>query len=140
VGAGVPLRLLATDVDEAVLARARAADYPESSLRELPQPWRDAAFVRHDGAYELRPTFRQPVTVLRHDLRQGLPDGPFDLVLCRNVAFTYFDLELQHEVAARLAAGLRRGGELVLGAHETLPEATHGFVPWSDGHAVSRRG
>jgi chemotaxis protein methyltransferase CheR len=95
--------------------------------------------VRHGGAYELRAAFRESVTVLRHDLRQGVPDGPFDLVLCRNVAFTYFDLELQREVAARLAAGLRRGGALVLGAHETLPEATHGFVPWSGDHAVYRR-
>jgi chemotaxis protein methyltransferase CheR len=136
---GVQLRLLATDVDEAVLARARAAEYPESSLRELPQPWRDAAFVGRDGVYELRPAFRQPVDVLRHDLRQGLPDGPFDLVLCRNVAFTYFDLELQEEVAARLADGLRRGGALVLGAHETLPEGARGFVPWSRDHAIYRR-
>jgi hypothetical protein len=28
------------------------------------------------------------------------PDGPFDLVLCRNLAFTYFDEPVQHQVAA----------------------------------------
>ena len=50
-----------------------------------------------------------------------MPDGPFDLVLCRYLAFTYYDEELQREVLARLRARLAPGGLLVLGAKERLP-------------------
>jgi chemotaxis protein methyltransferase CheR len=130
--AGVRLHVLATDVDEALLRRARAGEYGESSLRELPKGWRRAAFAHRDGRFRLREPFCEPVELARHDLRDTPPRGPFDLVLCRNVAFTYFDSGLQRETAARLATCTRRGGALVLGAHETLPDDGHGFVPWSE--------
>jgi len=136
---GLVLHVLATDVDETMLRRARTAEFPESSLRELPPAWWDAAFAQQDGVYRLRGEVRQPVEVRRHDLRQAPPAGPFDLVLCRNVAFTYFDLDLQREVAARFAACVRPGGALVVGVHETLPEGARGFVPWSEGLGVYRR-
>jgi chemotaxis protein methyltransferase CheR len=135
---GVTLHVLATDVDEAMLRRARAAEYEPSSLRELPETWRRDAFVQQLGRYRLRSEYRRPVTVRRHDLRNPAPGGPFDLILCRNVAFTYFDLDLQRELATRLAACIRPGGALVLGAHETLPEGSAGFAPWSEGLRVYR--
>lgn len=132
------LHVLATDVDETMLERARAAEYPESSLRELPPAWRCAAFTQRNGRYRLRPELRKMVTVRRNDLRRAAPPGAFDLVLCRNVAFTYFDLELQRAVAARLATCIRPGGALVIGAHETLPEG-HGLVPWVPTRGIFRR-
>lgn len=137
--AGLELRLLATDVDEVMLRRARSAAYPESSIRGLPEGWRKTAFVEREGLYRLCRELRPAVTVRRHDLRHGPPDGPFHLVLCRNVAFTYFELDLQEEVATRLATCVRTGGALVLGAHETLPERTPGFGPWSESLRVYRR-
>jgi chemotaxis protein methyltransferase CheR len=135
----VALHVLATDADETMLRRACVAEYPESSLRDLPTSWRQAGFVRLDGSYRLRETLRSPVKVMRHDVRDEPPADRFQLVLCRNVAFTYFDHELQREVADRLAACIMPGGALVLGAHETLPEGTSGFVPWSANRRVYRR-
>jgi chemotaxis protein methyltransferase CheR len=41
----VRLRVLATDVDETMLARARRGCYPAGSLRELPDAWKKTAFV-----------------------------------------------------------------------------------------------
>jgi chemotaxis protein methyltransferase CheR len=137
---GVDLRVLGTDVDETMLRRARAAEYPESSLREVPRAWRQAAFADHDGRHRLGAELRSAVTVRRDDLRRAPPPGgPFDLVLCRSVAFTYFALELQREIADRLAACIGLGGALVLGAHETLPEGTTEFIPWSASLRIYRR-
>lgn len=135
----VALHVLATDVDETMLRRARAAEYSESSVRELPEAWRHAAFERRDELLRLRRQFRSSVSVRSHDLRTAPPGGPFDLVLCRNVAFTYFDLGLQGEVAARLASCITPGGALVLGAHERLPNGTETFAPWSAGLCVYRK-
>jgi chemotaxis protein methyltransferase CheR len=135
----IALRILATDVDETVLSRARTAEYAESSLRDLPDSWRQAGFVKLDGTYRLRDTIRSWVTVIRHDVRDEPPAGPFQLVLCRNVAFTYFDIELQREVANRLAACIGSGGALVLGAREALPEGVDGFASWSPELRVYRR-
>ena len=135
----VGLHVLATDADETMIRRARAAWYGESTLRELPPLWRSRGFVRRGGRCHLRPRFRQPVTVERHDVRDSIPNGPYDLVLCRNLAFTYFELPLQREVAERLALALRPGGALVVGSHERLPEGSGGLTPWCSRLGVFRK-
>jgi chemotaxis protein methyltransferase CheR len=131
--------LLATDADPVMLQRARTACYPFSSLRELPTDWREAAFRHADGSFCLHERYRQAVHFVRHDIRTTPPDGPFDLVLCRNLAFTYFDDELQRETAARIAAVLHQDGLLVLGAHEQLPREATELVPWRCGMPVYSR-
>jgi chemotaxis protein methyltransferase CheR len=124
---GFGLELLATDADEALLARARRGCYPPGTLRELPPEWTAQAFsLTPEGEQCLAPELREDLTFRCQDLRAELPDGLFHLVLCRNVAFTYFAPPLQREVLARLVERLVPGGLLVIGAHESLPEsATH---------------
>jgi chemotaxis protein methyltransferase CheR len=131
--AGVTVRVLATDVDPTLLERARNACYPSSSLRDLPATIRARAF--ENGC--LRPAYREPVEFLRHDLRADAPAGPFDLVLCRNVAFTYFAEPLQREVGHRLVRSLRPGGALVVGAHEA--PSLDGLEPWPHARGAWRR-
>jgi chemotaxis protein methyltransferase CheR len=133
------MRVIATDIDDAMLVRARRACYGDGSLKELPEHWSAAAFVRDGGLHCLRDTFRASVTVRRHDIRRPQPDGPFDLVLCRNLAFTYFDADAQRAAAARVADALRPGGALVLGTHEALPADSDRFEPWSSSTAIQRR-
>jgi chemotaxis protein methyltransferase CheR len=130
--AGVEISVLATDVDPALLERARWACYPASSLRDLPPDLRDRAF--EDGC--LRPKHRERVELRRHDVRDGAPDGPFDLVLCRNLVFTYFAEELQQEIADDLLRSLRSGGTLVVGAREFVPD---GPEPWPSVRGVYRK-
>jgi chemotaxis protein methyltransferase CheR len=117
------LELLATDADEALLARARRGCYPPGTLRELPAEWASRAFtLTEQGEQCLAPAFREDLTFQCQDLRAEHPAGPFHLVLCRNVAFTYFAPPLQREVLARIIERLVPGGLLVIGAHESLPE------------------
>lgn len=132
--------VLATDVHEPVLARARRARYPSSSLRELTSAERERGFAPHGDQHAVRPEVAARVTVARHDLRDAPPPGRFDLVLCRNAAFTYLDTDAQGAVLGRLAVALRPGGALVTGLHETLPAAAAaGFAPWPGARAAHRR-
>ncbi|HEX8703064.1 MAG TPA: CheR family methyltransferase [Myxococcaceae bacterium] len=124
----VRLELIATEANEALLERAGRACYPAGSLRELPREWILTAFSpTPEGDPCLLPTFREGLTFLRQDLRAEMPEGPFHLVLCRNVAFTYFAPPLQHEVLSRLLERLVPGGLLVIGGHESLPEGATGL-------------
>ncbi len=123
------LRVLATDVDEKVLERAAAARYPAGSLRDLPADWLARAFEPVDGEFRLRDQFRSVVELRREDVRSSLPDERFELILCRNMAFTYFDACRQREVLDRIASRLSAHGVLVLGRHEQLPVSTQ-FEAW----------
>jgi chemotaxis protein methyltransferase CheR len=115
------LYIVATDADTHLLTRARRACYPASSLRELPNPWRVAFDIRN-GEFCLQSKYREAVSFSEQDIRQQSADGVFDLILCRNLVFTYFVPALQIEIARRLADVMLPGGLLLLGAHETLPE------------------
>jgi chemotaxis protein methyltransferase CheR len=125
----VALEILATDADPGLLERARRACYPPSSLRELPRDWIERAFERSDGLYWLRPELQVGVELCCQDVRSGLPEQSFHLVLCRNLVFTYFDEPLQRRCLARLAARLEPGGLLLVGAHESLPTGHPGLRP-----------
>ena len=115
------LDLVATDIDAALLERARRACYPASALKELPREWRDRGFVHKDNLSQLQPAFQTPVRFVQQDIRCQTPEGPFDLILCRNLAFTYYQCELQVQVLRRISDVLAPHGVLVLGTHEVLP-------------------
>jgi chemotaxis protein methyltransferase CheR len=68
-----------------------------------------------------------------------VPAESFDLILCRNLVFTYFDERLQSHVLDRVAEHLVSGGCLVVGKHEALPAGIQGLLPSSSRLGVHRR-
>ena len=114
--------ILATDTDPNLLERARRARYPATSLRDMPESWR-AALEPFGEEHCLRADYRRPVRFMKQDIRCACPVGRFDLILCRNLVFTYFENLLQAEIARRLAERLVAGGMRLLGVHESLPES-----------------
>lgn len=125
----VALSIVATDVDQAMLGRAREGCFEATSLHELPPYLVGRAFEQAGPAYRVKDDHRKRIAFPRQDLRTEAPEGPFDLILCRNVAFTYFDQSFQREVLARLTARLNPDGCLVIGSHERLSCETSGLAP-----------
>ena len=121
-----PLQILGTDIDEYLLSRARRACYPKGSLKELPKPWITKAFDVNEQ-YCLKSAFQEGIEFEQQDIRKQMPDGLFHLILCRNLAFTYFEPILQQEVLQGILARLVPEGFLVIGKKESLPidETSH---------------
>jgi chemotaxis protein methyltransferase CheR len=124
------LHIIATDIDANALARARRGCYEWGSVKALPSRWLEAGLERRDHEYCVRETFREGICFVAQDIRQDLPEGDFDLVLCRNLVCTYFAEALQCKILAQIAERLVPGGVLVLGAHETLPPNDVGLVAY----------
>jgi chemotaxis protein methyltransferase CheR len=136
---GLSLHVLGTDLDAHLLERARAACYPEGSLRELPRDWRARGFNQRARAWCVVDTCRAGVDFERQDLLVASPDVRFDLILCRNLAFTYFGPEAARRALERIEERLRPGGALVIGVHERLPSPAPAFEPWPAARATYRR-
>lgn len=122
--------ILATDVSEGALARARRGHFTQFEIqRGLPirrmMRWFDAA-----GAdWVAKPELMRHVNFRRINLvADQRPAGRFDLVLCRNVLL-YLAPAQREAVFARLAGALRPGGLLLLGAGETVIGQTKLFEP-----------
>lgn len=116
------LKITATDSDEHQIERARQAVYPVGCTKDMPAEIREAAFdPLDDDQLQLRGPYLEDVEFFLQDLRMEMPDGPFHLILCRNLAFTYFVEETQCEILAQLYELLKPDGYLVIGAHESLP-------------------
>lgn len=119
---GVSLKIAATDIDEAMLARPQSACFEPSSLHELPPRLIAKAFDQVGPLYCVKPQHREGIEFRSQDLRRVAPAAQFDLVLCRYVAFTYFAVPLQLEVLARIIDRLLPHGYLAIGTHEQLPD------------------
>ena len=138
--AGLRWEIVATDVGPALLDAAQNACYRGSSLKDLPQAWIELAFERSERGYCLRAPYRRGVHWLEQDIRMTMPEGPFDLIMCRNLVFTYFDAALQRELLAKLIERLHPHGALVIGKHEALPEHAPPLSEWFPRLGIYRLG
>lgn len=127
---GMSLEILATDIDPVLIARARNACYTGSALREMPAELLERAFRKTADGYCLLESLKQYVCFELQDVRQESPEGRYQIVLCRNLAFTYFESEVQKQVLRRISQVMEKGAVLITGRHELSAGAGPGFVPW----------
>jgi chemotaxis protein methyltransferase CheR len=120
-------KILATDIDTAVLAKAATAVYPEGELNGL-SPERARLFERTgDGRIRVPQAVAGLVSFKQLNLMAQWPmKGPFDAIFCRNVAI-YFDKPTQGQVFERLGHILAPGGYLYIGHSENLGTGSAGF-------------
>jgi len=126
-------RIEATDVDEGVLAEARAGAYRKELLQNVSPPRLARYFEPRDGVYLVKEELRQAVSFRRHDLLKDPYGQGYDLIVCRNVVI-YFTREIQDRLYAQFFRALRPGGVLFIGAAETILQYRQlGFArlaPW----------
>jgi len=118
------VRILATDLDSEVLARARRGVYPPERIGNLSAERLQRFFIERqdtDGVHrQIAPEVAALVTFKQLNLIHPLPmRGPLDAIFCRNVVI-YFDRETQRQLFARIARLQRAGDLLFLGHSESL--------------------
>jgi chemotaxis protein methyltransferase CheR len=125
------IRVLATDLDENCLAKARAGAYEVREFEKVPQTIIDAHFhssqvmvksMRRD-AWMADDRLKSLITFNKLNLVHPWPmHGRFDVIFCRNV-FIYFDKKTQEKILAQFAAYQNPGAHLCLGHSETVASA-----------------
>jgi chemotaxis protein methyltransferase CheR len=124
-----PTRILATDLDETILSRARRAMYTEAQMAGVSERRRTRFFRRVEDRWQVRPEIGALVTFRRHDLLHDPDEKSFDLICCRNVVI-YFTEPAKINLYRRFYDALRPNGILFLGATESIPNVrTIDLVP-----------
>jgi chemotaxis protein methyltransferase CheR len=117
---GWNVSLLATDLSQEVLARARQGRFNQIEVnRGLPAALLMRHFTQHGTRWELSADVRGMVDFQALNLALPWPTLPaMDLVLLRNVMI-YFNVEMKKTILAKLARVLQADGYLILGGAET---------------------
>jgi chemotaxis protein methyltransferase CheR len=130
--------ILGTDIDARMVQRARSGIFSAQDARDAPTATLAGHFELTDGTWHASADLKRLVRFEQGDLLRVDPAaGSFDLVLCRNTVI-YFNEDVRDALHGRLAASLRAGGRLVVGATERVSEpARHGLA--SDSPFVYRK-
>ena len=118
------VRILATDIDTDVLAKASRAEYAADARDSIPdaycrffQPVNDAG---SPATLRIAHEARSLITFRRLNLMQAWPmKGPFDAIFCRNVMI-YFDNPTKSKLIERFVRLIKPGGWLYIGHSESL--------------------
>lgn len=123
----VPIQIFATDLDEGALATGREGRYPASIVADVSEERLDRFFVREGVHYRVKKELRDIVLFAEHSVLKDPPFMRLNLISCRNLLI-YLERELQRQVSALFAYGLKPGGYLFLGSAETTDASPELFA------------
>jgi chemotaxis protein methyltransferase CheR len=121
------VRIYATDINEAVLERAKLGVFPLDKMQEYTQNYIRAGgsrsfseyyLARYDGAQFARELV-DGVVFAQHNLAMDAAFNEFEVISCRNVMI-YFAQPLQQHVHGLFYESLAMFGVLALGQKETI--------------------
>lgn len=126
------IRILATDINNRSLKKAREGVYGPWAMRVIDKSLLDRYFSRIGKSYLIKDEVKSLVDFSHFNLQTDefpAPDGEFrdfDFIFCRNVMI-YFSLATTRKIVEKMAATLTPGGYLFLGHAETLSQISSGF-------------
>ena len=111
--------ILATDIDDNVLAKAKDGVYADRSLREVPPAFMKRYFEPADGGYRVDGKLRNAVRFRKMNLLLDPYPDKCDLIVCRNVMI-YFTEEAKAGLYRNFCRALKPGGILFVGSTEQI--------------------
>jgi len=113
------LTIFATDLNEALLEKARHGLYAKSLVEDVSPERLARFFTLEEGGYRVRKSLREMVIFARHNLTSDPPFSRMDLISCRNVLI-YLESSLQKKALPTFHYALKPTGCLLLGASESI--------------------
>lgn len=124
------IKILATDVSDDSVKKASQGWYSSHEIERGMTPAKlKTYFTQENDGWRVRPEIRSLVQFERRNLLESFRGlGPFDIVLCRNVAI-YFTLPARSDLFLRMCEVMTPNGYLLVGCQESLTDIHPRFVP-----------
>ncbi len=123
------VEILASDIDENVLAKAIDAKYDDRSLKDVPDEYYKKYFNTTGGYHVPTAEIRNMVNFEHLNLMDRVmmrKKRGFDFIFCRNVLI-YFDEISRKQVVDHYYISMNRGGYIFLGHSESVGRITTAF-------------
>ena len=120
---GIQVRIVGTDIDQRMVARARTGTFTVEDARSAPTAAMEKWFERTETGWQAKQVLRAMTQFEVGDLlKLRTPASSYELIMCRNTVI-YFADQIRDELHARFAHALRPGGLLVIGGTERITDA-----------------
>ena len=127
MGKNNSIKVFATDIDTAALAKASEGIYPQGISADIPHQMLDKNFIWRNGNFHISRKIREMIIFAPHNLAKNAGFTRMNLISCRNVLI-YMQPYLQQQVLRMLHFSLSTKGILFLGASESPGDISDEFV------------
>ena len=113
------IKIIATDLDKQVIAKAKVGLYGEKSIVSVPEDLKKKYFTQVGPSYKISDEIKARVEFKEHNLLKDTYPSDCHLIVCRNVLI-YFTEEAKEEVFIKFQKNLKNGGFLFIGSTEQI--------------------
>ncbi|MBQ9135509.1 MAG: protein-glutamate O-methyltransferase CheR [Lachnospiraceae bacterium] len=113
------IKIIATDIDKQVIAKAKLGLYGEKSLAGVPEDLKKKYFTQVGPSYQISNDIKSRVEFKEHNLLKDAYPTDCHLIVCRNVLI-YFTEEAKEEIYKKFEKALKPGGILFIGSTEQI--------------------
>lgn len=114
------IKIIATDIDDEAIRKAKAGKYIAKSLESLPEDFKTKHFIQNsDSTYSVSEEIKNCVEFRKMNLLKDSYPKEMDLIVCRNVLI-YFTDEAKDMIYQKFSDSLRKGGMLFVGSTEQI--------------------
>jgi chemotaxis protein methyltransferase CheR len=118
------VRILGTDIDHRMIARAKLGEFSDADARTAPGAAMERWFERTPNGWRAKEVIRAMTTFEVGDLlKLRRAASSYELIMCRNTVI-YFADQIRDDLHARFAHALRSGGVLIIGGTERITDAS----------------
>ncbi|MBU9723949.1 MULTISPECIES: CheR family methyltransferase [Bacillaceae] len=115
----IHMDILASDLDQVILERAKIGLYGERALKDVPPGYVQKYFEKENAGFKVLEELKRPIRFKQHDLLSSSFETGFDLIVCRNVMI-YFTEEAKEQLYMKFCQALKPGGVLFVGSTEQI--------------------
>ena len=112
-------QIIATDIDDKVLQKAKEGVYQERSLQEVPKEMQELYFTQDGNRFKVKDEIRKNIRFQKHNLLADPYEKDFDIIVCRNVLI-YFTEEAKEKIYHKFSGRLKNKGILFVGSTEQI--------------------
>ncbi|AGN36843.1 protein-glutamate O-methyltransferase CheR [Bacillus paralicheniformis] len=112
-------QIIATDIDDKVLAKAKEGVYQERSLQEVPKEIKELYFTQDGNRFAVKDEIKKNIRFQKHNLLADAYEKDFDIIVCRNVLI-YFTEEAKEKIYHKFSGSLKNNGVLFVGSTEQI--------------------
>lgn len=113
------IKIIATDIDNEVLEKAKKGVYTEKSLENLPKEYKNNYFESSGEMYKIKDSVKRCIEFRHHNLLADEYPKNIDLIVCRNVLI-YFTEEAKNYIYKKFNEALKPTGVLFVGSTEQI--------------------